>query len=193
LVLALTLGYSGAASATLWQIGDVISYGQGSWGSAPTTTNAAGLLVANYDSVYASTIGQVVVGIPGASGFAMVFTAATSVLAYLPASGGSIGPLTSNLLDPTSSASGQFGGDVLGLRLNIDFSDAGVLVGTSGIAFGDLILTNFATLPSLNGLTLRQFSGIVNTLLGGGSNGFTIADLDPITQEITWRSPAASL
>ena len=41
---------------------------------------------------------------------------------------------------PTSSPSGSFGGDVLVLRLNVDFSDAGFLHGTSKIPFGNLVL-----------------------------------------------------
>jgi len=107
----------------------------------------------------------------------MRFTDAASVLAYMPTIG-PFGPLNGNVLNPVTTASGGLGGEVLGLELNVDFTDAGVLTGASGIHFGDLILANLtANLSVLNGLTVRQFLGDVNTLLGGGSSIITIADL----------------
>ena len=125
----------------------------------------------------------------------MVFTGASELLSYLPAVGAD-GPLTSDLLNPTSTSSGAFGGEVTALKLNIDFSDAGVLPGNLGIPFGDLVLENFSggQLSPLNDLTVRQFSAGVNNLLGGGiffifKHNFTyrtadIATLDPILANI---------
>jgi len=174
LLLVLTLGCSGAASAnTVWLPGDVSTCGQGDWAAG-----CGGVLGADFDAVYAATF-SVAVGLPS-PGFAMSFDGASFVEAYLPASGAA-GPLDASLGDPVTSSSGVFGGDVLTLELNVDFSDAGFLLGTSGIPFGNLILTNFSTLPGLNGLTVRQFLAIDNTLLGGGSAAFTIADLEPVT------------
>ena len=86
-------------------------------------------------------------------------------------------PLNSSVVNPISTPSGGFGGEVLGLEFNVDFSDAGLLPGASGIRFGDLILENFSTLPALNGLTVRQFLADENTCLGGGSCVVRIADL----------------
>jgi hypothetical protein len=110
----------------------------------------------------------------------MVFTDSDSVLDYMP-SIGPFGPLNGSFLNPISTVSGALGGEVLGLEFNVDFSDAGFLVGTSGIPFGDLILSGFSPHSSLrpvNGLTVRQFLGVMNTLLGGGSSVITIDDLD---------------
>ena len=176
-VLALTLGSSDAAIATPLQAGDLFTYSQGDWGGNPSPFNAAGLLQANYATVYASTSGLLEVGIPGPAGFSLVWTNVADLLHFLPAVGTS-GALNSDLLDPSASAAGAFGGNVTALRINIDFSDAGLLQGTLGINFGDLTLSNFTTLPLLNGLTVRQFQSVVNTLLGGGSSIYTIADLD---------------
>ena len=72
----------------------------------------------------------------------------------------------------------------MSLQLNVDFSDAGFLVGTSNVRFGDLTLCNFTTLPALNGMTVRQFLATVNTLLGGGSGTYGIADLQIITSAL---------
>jgi PEP-CTERM motif len=163
--------------------GDFDIYPQDSWGETPTPTNAAGLLLNNYDSVYDSSLGLVEVGIPGPGGFSMLFTNVASVLVYLPANG-AIGTLTSDRLDPSSTTSGLFGGEVLALRFNIDFSDAGITLGNLGIPFGDLELHSLSTLPLLNDLSVRQFSAEVNSLLGGGTSVYGIAQLFPIANEL---------
>jgi hypothetical protein len=95
----------------------------------------------------------------------------------------SIGPyasLNGTVLNPISTSSGAFGGEVLGLEFNVDFADFGVLLDNSGIRFGDLTLCGFSTLPALNGTTVRQFLATVSTLLSGGSAPISIADLVPI-------------
>jgi len=104
----------------------------------------------------------------------MVFTNTSILLAYLPSTGPP-GPLNANLLDPLSTSSGVFGGEVLALRFNIDFSEAGHTLGSSGIPFGDLVIHDLAELPQWNGFTVRQVLGDLNTLLGGGSTGYSLA------------------
>ena len=46
------------------------------------------------------------------------------------------------------------------------------------------MLTNFTDLPQLNGLTVRLFSTIANTLLGGGSGPYSILQIDTVTAEL---------
>jgi hypothetical protein len=174
LVLAMTLGYAGAANADPWLVGDLTTYNQGVWG-APASNVGATLLLAKFDTVYAPT-GGVIVG--STSGFTMAFTDASSVLTYEP-SVGPYAPLNSSVLNPVTTSSGAFGGDVLALEFNVDFSDAGLLPGTSGLRFGDLVLAGFSTFPQLNGLTVRQFLGDMNTLLSGGSSIISISELQP--------------
>lgn len=174
----------GAANADTWQTGDLTTYTQGSWGGCAANCGSsfpdpgAVLLNASFNTVYAG-IGGVIVG--SASKFTMVFTDADSVRAYMP-SIGPFSPLNGSVVNPASTASGAFGGEVLALEFNVDFSDAGLLPGSSGLRFGDLILENFSNGPfvnqaSFNGLTVRQFLADENILLSGGSTVFTIADL----------------
>ncbi len=176
------------ALASNFKDGDFTTYVQADWGDDPTVSPEAALLENNYDTVYASTGGVLEVGISGTNGFSTVFTGASELLSYLPAIGAN-GPLTSDLLNPTSTPAGAFGGEVTALKLNIDFSDAGFLPGNIGIPFGDLVLQNFngGQLSPLNGLTVRQFSAGVNNLLGGGiffifKHNFTYhtADIDTL-------------
>jgi hypothetical protein len=57
--------------------------------------------------------------------FGMTFTSPAAIQNYLPA-GGKAGVLDACLIDPSSSHSGNLGGEVLALELNVDFSAAGV-------------------------------------------------------------------
>jgi hypothetical protein len=168
------------AHATTWNNGDLITYSQDNWGADPAGGGAAKTLDDHYNNVYLS--GLVEVGIAGSGGFSMLFTNTGDLFSYLPASG-SPGSLTNDLVDPSSTPSGEFGGVVMAFRFNIDFYDAGLVFGTSGLRFGDLILTGFAntTIPALDGLTVRQFMEMDNTALGGGSTIYGIPILDPIT------------
>lgn len=177
---ALALACVGAANADIWHTGDLTTYGQGIWGGDVGIDAGATLLVAKFNTVYAATSG-VIVG--STSGFTMVFTDANSVLTYQP-SVGPYAPLNSSVANPITTASGSFGGDVLGLEFNVDFSDAGLLPGTLGLRFGDLVLENFSPLSPFNGLTVRQFLGDVNTLLSGRSSAFTIPELGSTLSDV---------
>jgi hypothetical protein len=162
-----------------WQDGDVVTYVQADWGD-PTT--AAGILLNNYFNVLYGAVGYVEVGIPGTGGYSMFFTSAAAVFTYQPASGAQA-PLNADLVDPTSTASGIFGGEVLALRFNIDLSDADFLAGTTNIEIGNLTLCGLVQ-TALNGTTVRAFQDIANTALGGGSTPYAIADLSAIARNI---------
>ena len=105
------------------------------------------------------------IGVASATAFSMSFTSVSNLLLYLPATGAS-GPLTNDVVNPTTSASGQFGGDVAALKLNIDFSDANLLTHASSTAFGDLTLCG-VTPSSLNGSSVRSLLTAANNALGG--------------------------
>ena len=178
-VLLLTLACAGATKADTFQNGQFVTYAQSAWVGLPT---ASALLAADFSSVYAPN-GFVTVGLPN-TGFTMTFNSPSFMLVYLPA-GGSPSPLTSNVINPSTTSAGSFGGDVLALALNVDFNNAGFLKGTSNILFGNLVLTNFgSTLSGLNGLTVSQFLADANTCLGGGSCLYSISTMDTVTAQI---------
>jgi hypothetical protein len=179
LVLALTLASAAMAHADTWKNGDLITYDQASWTNDLT---ALALLNSDYSSVYANSFSVVTVGLPN-TGFTMSFDGAPPVSRFLPA-GGPPSVLTSNVNDPSTTPAGSFGGDVMALRLNVDFSNAGFLPGTSGIPFGNLVLQNFSSQPALNGLTVSQFLGDANTCLGGGACIYSLGVLDTVTADL---------
>ena len=146
------------------------------WGDTPTPFNFAGLLVANYASVYAPS-DLFEIGIPSSPGFSIIWSNTTDLLTFLPSSGAPAA-LDADLVDPTSSSAGSFAGEVAALKLNIDFSDAGLLAHPAGVTFGDLELVNFSgALSGLDGLSVLDLLGQVNVLLGGGATGYTIDDV----------------
>ena len=148
-----------------WETGDLQTRTQFGWGG---TTDWYGA----YDQVYAPTVGIVEVGLPGASGFSLRFSAPDRVSNFLPQTG-TAGALDVDLVDTYSSSSGGFGGQALALRLNIDLSAAGFF-GPSGAVFGGLTLCGMSD-ASLNGRSVTDVMSLANTLLGGGTNGYTIA------------------
>lgn len=149
--------------------GDYCSYTQGAWGAPPSGGNPASILADSFDLVYP---GDLVVG----TGFDMTFEAAVNVQNYLPA-GGTSGPLTSSLVNPTSSSAGNLGGQVTTLRINVDLNDAGIIDGFDG-TFSVLVLTG--TGGSLDGSTVAEILSAAEVALGGGPlpGGYSYADLN---------------
>lgn len=155
------------------------TFTQGGWGANPSGHNAGVLLEDNFPTVYPS---GVEVGIPGGGGFSMLFTTSAAVNAYLPA-GGPAGALNADLVDPTSSSAGVFGGQVLALQINVDFSYADI-PHENNPPFGDAYLCNTGT--SLDGMTISQVLAAANTALGGGvlPSGFTISTLNALITDL---------
>lgn len=119
----------------------------------------------------------------------MRFTNAASVTLYLPAIG-TPGSLNGDLLNPTSSSSGSFGGEVVTLKLNVDYSDANLTGGTAAIAFGDVFICGAAPLADMS---VRDFLAIANAALGGGSTGYTIPDLNSIAIQLNAAFPTPGI
>lgn len=150
------------------------TYTQGGWGAKPHGNNPGALLAANFSSLYP---GGVTVG----GTYTMSFTASAAVDAYLPA-GGKPGVLTASLINPTSSGSGEFGGQVLALELSVDFSSHNVT--PSGL--GAVPLCNTGN-SNLDGLTISQVLSQANTALGGGALpawAANISDVNTIVDDL---------
>ncbi len=176
--------------ASTFTNGEFVSFGQIAWGQTPAGQNSGTLLESRYDSVFAPSE-QLEVGIPGPAGFSIIFDNPDDLSAYLP-SIGTPGPLTADLLDPASSASGAFGGEVLALALNVAFSDADLLAHPPGVPFGDLVFQNLdpstlnnidggsifgPEIEQLNGMSVRDLLSEADLALGGGASPFTVDEL----------------
>ena len=180
-LLVATLITTGAARADTWSAGAVVTYNQVEWGDQ---TNAAGMLLDNnFDSVYGSAGDIFEIG-STTPGFFMIFTGAVDLEAFLPASG-SPGPLDTDLVNPTTSPSGQFGGEAVALKLNLDFSNAGLLPNSSGLLLGNLVLTGFSgSESSVNGMTVEQFFPLSQAALAGQATSLDFADVEDLASNI---------
>jgi hypothetical protein len=172
-----------SAPAAIFSPGEFITYGQDDWGTIGTP--ASDLLLLHFFDVSPN---GVAIGIVGAAGNSAVFSTPEASLVYLPATGPPF-PLDNDYSDPTSTEAGIFGGHMLALQLDVDFSDAGYLLGPSGIPFGDLILFDMqlgaTDLTGLNGQTVRQFLELANSVLGGGSSPFAVDDISNVAFLLT--------
>lgn len=161
------------------------SFTQGGWGSNCPDSQGPGtppdqpgcIRDNNFSSVYPA-------GVMVGGAFKMTFTSSGAVASYLPA-GGMPSVLTGNLLNPTSSPAGVFGGQVTTLRLNVDMSDAGV----TSMGFGDASLCNFAAgnlalggsaltaaqAGALNGTSIRGVLAAAENRLGGSTLPFGLS------------------
>ena len=190
-LVVLTLGSAGAASATVWHNGDMVTFSQYDWGSVrpvfpmdSANSNAATLLSQHFGEDIYTPYGVLTIGVQAPDGIILSFGSALAISDYLPQSGPP-GQLDSDGIDPTTSSSGVIGGAVTALRLNVDLYDAGVLSYAPSLRFGDLTLHDLSAFPTLNGLTVRQFEHLGEIVLGGGiTPPYGIADLSALTDQV---------
>jgi hypothetical protein len=162
-----------------WHDNDIVTWSQIAWGGGES-----GLLESDFDTVFAPESDLMEIGIPGAAGFSIIWDDPTKLVSFLPATGAP-GQLTADLLDPTVSASGSYGGEVATMRLNIAFGDDNLLGATTSIHLGDLSVCNLTgTQAPLNGLTVRAVQAQANTILGGGTGSVSLIDMFTVINNI---------
>jgi hypothetical protein len=162
-----------------WHDNDLVTWSQIAWGGGES-----GLLESEFDAVFAPESDLMEIGIPGAAGFSIIWDAPDNLVTFLPATGAP-GQLTADLLDPTVSASGSYGGEVATMRLNIAFGDDNLLGATTSIHLGDLSVCNLTgTQAPLNGLTVRAVQAQANTILGGGTGSVSLLDMFTVINNI---------
>jgi hypothetical protein len=124
---------------------------------------AHNVLTDDFDTVYG--VSGVHVGLTCVSNrFGMTFTSPAAIQNYLPA-GGKAAVLDACLINPSISHSGNLGGEVLALELNVDFSAVGFTEGPGG-PFGSLNLCGTET--SLDGMSISGILAAANKALGKG-------------------------
>jgi hypothetical protein len=151
--------------------GPYTTYTQGGWGATPHGCNPGALLTKKFSTVYPG--GYVAIG----GNYYLKFTSASAIINFLP-QGGTAGKLTSSATNPTTSKGGVLAGQVLALRLSVDFSTAGVT--RTGLA--NLKLTS----GKLMGQTVSNVLALANAVLGGATppTGISISDIVSILDSI---------
>ena len=157
-----------------WKDGDVVTYTQFDYGDPANA--AAALLEAQFGNLYT----ELDVGLPGHE---IQLSDAISVIQYMPDTGPFLQPLQQVYFDPTTTEAGDFGADVVALRLDVDLAAAGKTGAASSTPFGALLYCD--TSSPLNGQTVAQILDTANTLLGAGTASVTVADIAPIVANLT--------
>lgn len=149
------------------------TYTQGGWGAKPHGNNPGALLAANFSRVYPG--GSVVIG----GNFTLTFTSAGAIEKFLP-QGSQPRALTQSYVDPKQKNLTVLAGQVLTLRLNVDFSAAGIL--QTGL--GSLTVVS----GPLAGMTVNQVLALGNAVLGGNTAalpaGASISTLNDVITSI---------
>ena len=157
-----------------WKDGDVVTYTQFDYGDP---SNAAAALL---ETQFANLYTELDVGLPGHE---IQLSDAISVIQYMPDTGPFLEPLQSVYFDPQSTEAGDFGADVVALRIDVDLADHGATGATSTTPFGDLLFCD-ATSP-LDRQSVRQILDTANTLLGVGMTSVTEAQIAPVVSNLT--------
>jgi len=117
-------------------------------------------------------------GLQVGGNYKITLTSAKAVEKFLP-QGGTPKALDKNYTDPTSTKAGVFGGQVVALKLNVAFSDAGK-IGSGSVKLGELIVNA----GPLAGKTVYEVLSIANTALGGGTTPYSISQLNEVVTAI---------
>jgi hypothetical protein len=146
------------------------TYTQGGWGAKPSGNNPGKFLRDNFSRVYRN--GYVVIG--GTK--TIKLTSAYAVEKFLP-QGSTPAKLAYSYINPTHQIT-VLAGQVLALRLNVDFSTAGL----TRTGLGNLTVVS----GELAGRTVNQVLSLANTVLGGGSlpSGLTLSELNSVLTKI---------
>ncbi|MEN6545485.1 MAG: SdrD B-like domain-containing protein [Armatimonadia bacterium] len=126
--------------------GPFTTYKQDQWGGS--TANS--LLAGKFATLYPS-------GLTVGGTYTIALTSAAAVDAFLPQGGGP-NVLTMNYTDPTKTSAGELAGQVVALKLNVDFSEAG---------FTKKGLASLKLTKDLAGWTVAQVLTLAQTVLGG--------------------------
>jgi len=171
-------GSNSATASTSCQTGSGCphhTYTCNGWNASGCNGNPGALLQQNFNKCYSN--GSVSIG--GYGGYSLTFTNANAVGNFV-LQGGSPWTLGSSATNPASSSAGVFAGDVLALRLNIDFSNAGI----TEAGFANRVVTS----GPLQGYTVAQVMTLANQVLSGQwwdlPWGMQVSDLDNVVSTI---------
>lgn len=158
------------------EVGDFCSQTQGGWSSSCDGDNVGCLRDSGFPTVYGG--GSLVVG----GDHTISLSSSSAVESYLT-DGGSASVLTQDHVDPLSTESGILGSQITALRLNVDFSAAGLFDQAIPLALGDLTIVG----GPFAGETVSSFLALAEQVLGGDTSDLADfgADLSDVVATAT--------
>lgn len=157
-----------------WEGGDLTTYSQEDYGYGTVSTPPASLVAAHFSTFYGNDL---IIG----GTLTARFESAFDVGRYLPQVGG-VSIFTKNTLNATDTSAGEFGGQLVALTLNMDFSGAGILPSVTPL--GGLFICGYPV-TAFNGMTVASFYAAANSLIGGTLGGpFTTSEGNALAEAI---------
>ncbi len=166
-------------------VGDFCTYTQGGWGSACHGGNPGCIRDASFSAIFKTALGcgQPGLALGADSARRAGFGTAAAVRTFLP-QGSTAGTFAGALCDPSSSTAGVFAGQLLALKLNLGFGDAGVLPKKNGVALGDLVMVS----GPCAGLTARDVLSrgeiAISGAVSAGTTCVSVSDLSEAADAI---------
>lgn len=142
-----------------------VTYTQGGWGS-PSNSGPGKIRDNNFSNVFPS-------GLVLGGNFKLTLTSASAVKNFLP-QGGTAAAFTQNYNNVTNTSAGVLAGQLVALKLSVNYSAAGVL-GSNTTPIGNLVIKS----GPFVGYTVSQFLAFAEAAIGGGNlNGFTFSQIN---------------
>jgi hypothetical protein len=153
----------------------------GGWGTScpgDVSNYHPGCIRDNYWGVVFGT-DSVMIGHP--DGFTAKWSSSQAVADFLP-NGSTAGVLDQNYVDPLSTSAGVLASQILALRLNVEYSCAGIftILGfpTAGDCYGDALVPESCANGLFSGLTIYEFLALADSTVAGLNTGFTPSEVN---------------
>ena len=155
---------------------ETCTFTQGGWGNGcpppqkgdPMSTQPGCIRDYYFGDVFGP--GGVTIGIPAGGTHGATWTSASAVENFLPA-GGTSGPLTEDVEDPTDTPAGVLAGQILALRMNREYSCAGIFniaLNPSASCLGSMMLPESCQ-GKFGPMTVDAFLAIADQAVAGNS------------------------
>jgi hypothetical protein len=154
----------------------------GGWGSECPDVDPEGqpgCIRDNYWDVVFGVGGSVMIGHP--DGFTATWTSSQAVADFLP-HGGTPGVLTQDYVDPLETSANVLASQILALRLNVEYSCAGIfsILGfpSAGDCYGNALVPESCANGLFNGMTVYEFLALADSTVAGLNTGFSPSDVN---------------
>jgi hypothetical protein len=164
-ILTVMLGFTSAYSQDNCS-GQFTTFTIGGWGTGCAGNNPGCYRDAHFDAAFPDGVAI------GCGGNTLTFTSSAAVRDYLPAGGGSA-LLSGSIVDPTTSH-GVLSSQLLAVALAVGFDASDPNFSASTTSFASLTINA----GPFAGMTIGDFLALGNSIIGGCSNQYTLAQIN---------------
>jgi hypothetical protein len=150
------------------ELGDFRTQTQGGWGATPNGNNPGAFLHSNFDLIFPNGL-----QIGCQDNYSLTFTNAQAITNFLP-QGGVPRSLNNSSLNPTSNLKNVLAGQLVALKLSIEFDSNIPEFGNSTFELRNLIIAS----GPFQGWTVERIFNEANLFLGGCQSNYSASELN---------------